>query len=171
MVLIIKRKEAFIIKTPITILSTITLGLLMTAPVLASTNQAPKLTADTPLMPFQPGKGETTENNYAQFNHRKLTVCIDPQLYKKPGMKAALKAAMQALPAYHFKLTKNNYHADIVIVPVEFASGQASRVDNYQYQQDPAVIHRSLIEFSYPVANQQSLQNEVLQDMKQAINY
>lgn len=71
----------------------------------------------------------------------------------------------------HFKLTKNNYHADIVIVPVEFASGQASRVDNYQYQQDPAIIHRSLIEFSYPVANQQGLQNEVLQDMEQAINY
>ena len=156
-----------------TTLSICGLSLLTISPAMASSvhHAHAKLTASTPLMPFQPGKGETIQDNSATFNHKTISVCVDPQLNKKPGMQSALKAAMAALPAYKFKLEPGNYHADIVIEPVEFESGQASKVTTYQYKQNPSVIHRSVVELSHDVANRTGLENEVLSDMEQAVGY
>ena len=83
----------------------------------------------------------------------------------------ALKLSMKHLPDYKFKLESGNYHANMVVEPVEFVSGQASKVTTYQYAQKPSVIHRSVIELSYDVASQNGLENEVVSDLVQAINY
>lgn len=149
------------------------LSLLTISPVMASASQHSnaKLTASVPLMPFQPGKGETMQDDNARFNHKTISVCVDSQLYQRPGMKAALKSAMKQLPDYKFKLEPGNYHADVVVEPVEFVSGQASKVTTYQYAQKPSVIHRSLVELSYDTASQIGLENEVASDLAQAVNY
>ena len=149
------------------------LSLLTISPVMvsASPRANAKLTASVPLMPFQPGKGETTQDDNARFNHKVISVCVDPQLYQRPGMKAALKSAMKQFPDYKFKLEPDNYHANVVVEPVEFVSGQASKVTTYQYAQKPSVIHRSLVELSYDTASQIGLENEVVSDLAQAINY
>ena len=149
------------------------LSVLTMSPVRASATHRDnaKLTASGPLMPFQPGKGETTQDDNARFNHKTISVCVDSQLYRRPGMKAALKSAMKQLPGYKFKLEPGNYHATVVIEPVEFVSGQASKVTTYQYAQKPSVIHRSLVELSYDTASQIGLENEMANDLAQAVNY
>ena len=120
-------------------------------------NKAHKSAVVTPLMPFQPGQGETLktgENGVHHFNHRTITIAVEPSLTSQGPFYDALKAGIANWnrdSQVHFKLLGDYTNkADVVFTNVNLPNiDNGSRVDTFQYAKRPAEIHRSLVEFDY----------------------
>lgn len=147
-------------------------------------DQNNELTADNL---FQPAENESKRDlthaldDQQRFAKNRVSVAVDPSLIKEPGMKQAVKTAIDnwnSAPT-NIKMHQVTYrnNADIVITPVilndDLGQPQMMRTRRVTKPQTPFTIKRSVIEFDYQHVVDRAYTNNYTRDayLDQAVTH